>query len=90
MKGLGMAKDDLREQDSVEIYTVSDEVERSMIDEALTQHKIPFMFRSFEDFALDGVYTKAYGLARVVVLKEYEQRARRILERTLQKKQQEE
>lgn len=83
-----MAKDDLREQDSVEIYTVNNEVELAMIDEALTQHKIPFMFRSFEDFALDGVYTKAYGLARVVVLKQYEQHARRILERTLQKKQQ--
>ncbi len=83
-----MAKDDLRQQDSVEIYTVNNEVELAMIDEALTQHKIPFMFRSFEDFALDGVYTKAYGLARVVVLKQYEQHARRILERTLQKKQQ--
>jgi len=87
MKGLGMAKDDLRDQDSVEIYTVSDEVERAMIEEALTQHKIPFMFRSFEEF-YDGLYTKAYGLARVVVLKQYEQHARRILERTLQKKQQ--
>lgn len=83
-----MAKDDLRDQDSVEIYTVSDEVERAMIEEALTQHKIPFMFRSFEESAYDGLYTKAYGLARVVVLKQYEQRARRILERTLQKNQQ--
>lgn len=83
-----MAKDDLRQQDSVEIYTVSDEVERTMIEEALTQHKIPFMFRSFEDFAVDGLLKKAYGLARVVVLKQYEQHARRILERTLQKKQQ--
>lgn len=83
-----MAKDDLRDQDSVEIYTVSDQVERAIIEEALTQHKIPFMFRSFEDFALDGVYTKAYGLARVVVLKQDEHRARRILERTLQEKQQ--
>jgi hypothetical protein len=90
MKGLGMTKDYLRDQDSVEIYTVSNEVELAMIEEALTQHKIPFMFRSFEEFALDGLYTKAYGLARVVVLKNDEQRARRILERTLQKKQQEE
>ena len=84
-----MTKDGLRDQDSVEIYTVSNEVDLSMIEEALTQHKIPFMFRSFEG-TLDGLYTKAYGLARVVVLKNDEQRARRILERTLQKKQQEE
>lgn len=84
-----MAKHDLSNQDSVEIYTVNNEVELAMIEEALTQNDVPFMFRSFEDFALDGLYTKAYGLARVVVLKQDEDPARRILERALQEKQQE-
>jgi hypothetical protein len=82
-----MAKNDLDKQDSVEIYTISNEVERAMIEEALTKYNIPFMFRSFEDFAMDGIYTKAYGLARVVVLKQDEKRARDIIEGTVQKEQ---
>ncbi|MFH1739888.1 MAG: DUF2007 domain-containing protein [bacterium] len=63
------------DQETISIHTTGDPIEEAEICAALDEAGIRYVIQPFEDYAYDGLFTRALGHSRVSVLESDVERA---------------
>ena len=63
----------------IPVYTIRNQIEAQVIEEALREAGIKFIIRSFDDRAYNGIFIPQKGYGQVFVEEEDRQRAEEII-----------
>lgn len=67
----------------IPIYTLKNQIEAQVIEEALREAGIKFIIRSFEDRAYNGIFVPQKGYGQVFVEEGDRQRAEKVIDACL-------